>query len=245
MAWAALGNLYKQKKDLAKSIDAYEHAVQLIKKDKVIWENLGSGYANFRDASGKATRLDDALKALGTASQLDPKDAEIRYKLGTVRRQTGDYNGAITDLETAIKIKGDQADWHHNLGVAYRYAKRDDDAIKAFARAIELSPNEATYHFDLGVAYRRKQLPDKAIPEYEKATSLDPKNADGWFDLGYMYKLDHRNDDAIKAFNKYLELKGCDGQDQQRAKEEIAAVGGDAKCGGKGTSKKGGGGKPK
>src|SRR5690349_19349859 len=32
MAWAALGNLYKQKKDLPKSIDAYEHATQLIKK---------------------------------------------------------------------------------------------------------------------------------------------------------------------------------------------------------------------
>src|SRR5689334_12973966 len=42
MAWASLGHLYKQKKDLAKSIDAYEHAVQIIKKDKTIWENLGT-----------------------------------------------------------------------------------------------------------------------------------------------------------------------------------------------------------
>src|ERR1700733_3920807 len=49
-AWAALGSLYKQKHDLAKSTDAYEHAVAAWTGDKaslaVILTNLGSAYAN-------------------------------------------------------------------------------------------------------------------------------------------------------------------------------------------------------
>src|SRR5262245_42909307 len=41
MAWASLGNLYKTaRKDIPKAVGAYEHAVEGIKKDKVVWTNL-------------------------------------------------------------------------------------------------------------------------------------------------------------------------------------------------------------
>lgn len=226
MAWASLGNLYKTvKKDVPKAVGAYEHAVEGIKKDKVLWANLGMAY--YRNNQG-----DLALKALVTASTLDPNDAEIRFNLGTVRRQKGDVAGAITDLEAAIKLKPDDAQYANNLGVAYRFAKRDGDAIKAFQKAIALAPNDASFHFNLAVAYRRQteKNPDvipQAIAEYEKATSLDPGSAEGWFDLGFMYKQDHQNDKAIDAFHKYLELnKGKDPGGKKRVEDEIGGMGG-------------------
>src|SRR5262245_17030902 len=244
MAWASLGNLYKTaRKDIPKAVSAYEHAVEGLKKDKVVWANLGMAY--YRN-----NQIDLALKALITASGLDPNDAEIRGNLGTVRRQKGDLPGAITDLEAAVRLKPDDPQFANNLGVAYRVAKRDDDAIKAFQKAIALSPNDASIHFNLAVVYRRQteKNPDlipKAITEYETATGLDPGNAEGWFDLGFMYKVDHQNDRAIAAFNKYLELnKGKDTSGQKRVEDEIGALGGtpvtDAgkKPGGKAPAKK-------
>jgi tetratricopeptide (TPR) repeat protein len=224
MAWSSLGALYKQKKDLAKSIDAYEHATQIITKDPVLWVNLGSAYAN-----SDPPRLEDAERALTAACKLAPKDPEVRAKLGTVKSKRGDLAGAIADLEIAVNLKGDEADWWNNLGVAYRKAKRDDDAIKAYEKAIGIDPNEASYHFSLGAAYRRKDDADKAIPEYEKATSLDPGNADGWFDLGFMYKKNHDNDKAIDAWDHYLCLKH-DPEGQKRVSEEMAGIGGKAEC---------------
>jgi Flp pilus assembly protein TadD len=226
MAWASLGNLYKTaKKDIPKAVGAYEHAIEGIKKDKVLWANLGMAY--YRNNQG-----DQALKALVTASTLDPNDAEIRGNLGTVRRQKGDVAGAIVDLEAAVKLKPDDPQFANNLGVAYRVAKRDADAVKAFQKAIALSPNDAGFHFNLAVAYRRQtdknpEVIPQAITEYEKATSLDPANAEGWFDLGFMYKLDHQNDKAVEAFHKYLELnKGKDTGGQKRIEDEIGALGG-------------------
>jgi len=226
MAWASLGNLYKTvKKDVPKAVAAYEHAVEGLKKDKVVWANLGMAYMRNNQA-------DKALKALVTASALDPKDADIRGNLGTVRRQTGDLPGAIADLEVAVKLKPDDAQLANNLGVAYRFAKRNEDAIKAFQSAIALAPNDAGFHFNLAVAYRRQteknpEMIAQAITEYEKATSLEPGNADGWYDLGFMYKQDHQNDKAIAAFNKYLELnKGKDAGGQKRVSDEIGALGG-------------------
>src|SRR4029079_11072120 len=110
MAWASLGNLYKTaRKDIPKAVSAYEHAVEGIKKDKVVWENLGMAY--FRN-----NQVDQALKALTTASSLDPNDAEIRFNLGTVRRQMRDYAGAIADLEVAVRLKPDDAQYANNLG---------------------------------------------------------------------------------------------------------------------------------
>ena len=238
MAWASLGNLYKTaRKDIPKAVAAYEHAVEGIKKDKVVWANLGMAY--YRN-----NQIDQALKALVTASTLDPNDAEIRGNLGTVRRQKGDLAGAITDLEMAVKLKPDDAQFANNLGVAYRVAKRDDDAIKAFQKAIGLSPHDASFHFNLAVAYRRQteknpEMIPQAIAEYEKATSLDPGNAEGWFDLGFMYKQDHQNDKAIVAFNKYLELnKGKDAGGQKRIEDEIGALGGTVSSDKKPTGKK-------
>jgi tetratricopeptide (TPR) repeat protein len=229
MAWASLGNLYKTaKKDIPKAVGAYEHAVQGLKKDKVVWENLGTAY--FRN-----NQPDQALKALVTASSLDPNDAEIRFNLGTVRRQMKDYTGAVTDLEVAVRLKPDDAQYANNLGVAYRFAKRDDDAIRAFQKAIALTPDNASFHLNLAVVYRRQTAknPDlipQAIAEYEKGTSLDPSNADGWWDLGLMYKEDHQNKKAIAAFQKYLDLnKGKDKAGAERAEDEIGALGGDVK----------------
>ncbi len=228
MAWASLGNLYKTaRKDIPKAVSAYEHAVEGIKKDKVVWANLGMAY--FRN-----NQIDQALKALITASAIDPNDAEIHGNLGTVRRQKGDLPGAIADLELAVKFKPDDAQFANNLGVAYRFAKRDDDAVKAFQKAIALAPNDAGFHFNLAVAYRRQteknpEMIPQAIAEYEKATSLDPGNAEGWFDLGFMYKQDHQTDKAVAAFNKYLELnKGKDSGGQKRVEDEIGALGGTA-----------------
>jgi len=226
MAWASLGNLYKTaRQDIPKAVAAYEHAVSGLKKDKVVWENLGMAY--FRNK-----QEDQALKALITASTLDPNDAEIRGNLGTVRRQMHDYPGAIADLEVAVKLKPDDAQFANNLGVAYRFAKRDDDAIKIHQKAIALAPDNASFHLNLAIAYRRKTAknPDlipQAIAEFEKATSLDPENADGWWDLGLMYKEDHQNDKAIAAIQKYLDLnKGKDAGGQRRAEDEIVALGG-------------------
>ena len=226
MAWASLGNLYKTaRKDIPRAVGAYEHAVEGLKKDKVVWANLGMAY--YRNKQN-----DLALKALVTASALDPNDAEIRENLGTVRRQTGDLPGAIADLEAAVKLRPDDAQYANNLGVAYRHANRLDDSVKMFQKAIALSPDNASFHFDLAVVYRRQTAknPDlipQAIAEYEKATSLDPGDAAGWFDLGFMYKQDHQNDKAIAAFNKYLELnKGKDEGGQKRVEDEIASLGG-------------------
>jgi len=226
MAWASLGNLYKTaRQDIPKAVAAYEHAASGLKKDKVVWENLGMAY--FRNK-----QEDQALKALITASTLDPNDADIRGNLGTVRRQMHDYPGAIADLEVAVKLKPDDAQFANNLGVAYRFAKRDDDAIKIHQKAIALAPDNASFHLNLAIAYRRKTAknPDmipQAIAEFEKAISLAPENADGWWDLGLMYKEDHQNDKAIAAIQKYLDLnKGKDAGGQKRAEDEIVALGG-------------------
>jgi tetratricopeptide (TPR) repeat protein len=226
MAWAALGNLYKTaKQDIPKAVAAYEHAVEGLKKDKVVWANLGMAY--YRN-----NQLDLALKALVTASTIDPNDGDIRGNLGAVRRQKGDLPGAITDLEAATRLKPDDAQFANNLGVAYRFAKREDDAIKAFQKAIALAPSDAGFHLNLAIAYRRQspKNPDmipRAITEYETATTLAPGNAESWFDLGFMYKQDHQNDKAIAAFNKYLELnKGKDAGGQKRVEDEVGALGG-------------------
>ena len=77
MAWASLGNLYKGKKDIAKAVTAYEHAVEGLKKDKIVWSNLGMAQYRLYEQGGKkdAAELD---KAIASSSRLPARYATPR-----------------------------------------------------------------------------------------------------------------------------------------------------------------------
>ena len=74
MAWASLGNLYKTaRRTSPRRSPPTSTPSRVIKKDKIVWANLGMAY--YRN-----NQIDKALTALITASTLDPNDAEIRVQ---------------------------------------------------------------------------------------------------------------------------------------------------------------------
>lgn len=139
--YANYGIHYFRIGDIQRAREAFLIAVTLRddKHSAWIWGNLGVLEFHFGDSA-------QAVKALGRAVELDPKDISPYYRLGMSQRAMGDLNAAARTLETGverIRASGrphvEEGQLRYGLGIVYRDLRRSDDAIEQLTAALPLA----------------------------------------------------------------------------------------------------------
>jgi tetratricopeptide (TPR) repeat protein len=108
-----LGHLYKAKGPVAKSVEAFETALQLRPTDVATLVWLGDAYL----AQG---RSDTAQPLFNQALTLEPNSAAAHFGAGRVALAKKDYPGAVTHLEKVLALDSQATATHYQLGMAYR-----------------------------------------------------------------------------------------------------------------------------
>lgn len=108
-----LGHLYKAKGPLAKSVVAFEKALQLRPNDVATLVWLGDAYL----AQGSS---DAAQPLFNQALSLEPSSAAAHFGAGRVALAKKDYPGAVTHLEQALALDPQATATYYPLGMAYR-----------------------------------------------------------------------------------------------------------------------------
>jgi len=103
---------------------------------------LNPGYANAhlwyaRDLS-RMGRVDEALKEILRAHELDPLSLIINDNVGEVYGWARQYDKAIEQLRKTLEMEPNFARTHLDLGGAYEYKGMFDEAIAEFQKAREL-----------------------------------------------------------------------------------------------------------
>ena len=154
----------------------------------------------------QARQIDDAIRELEKAVELNPNDAQAQSSLGALYREKKEFGKAIPHLEQAVMLDPKDAQALSNLGVAYRQTEQDrrggevlqeGDRAQAGPGRVPLQPGDGL------PAAAEDQRGDRRVREGDQ---LDPQLAPAHYDLGVMYKNDKRNDDAIREWNLYLDL---------------------------------------
>jgi tetratricopeptide (TPR) repeat protein len=81
-----------------------------------------------------------ALEEIGRASQLAPKDAEIRADFGLALQLVGRIPEAIEQFHEALRMNPDNAETHANLGLALLGSGKPQESIPEFETALRLKP---------------------------------------------------------------------------------------------------------
>ena len=81
-----------------------------------------------------------ALEEIGRASQLAPKDADIRADFGLALQQVGRIPEAIEQFHKALRMNPDNAETHANLGLALLGSGKPQESIPEFETALRLKP---------------------------------------------------------------------------------------------------------
>jgi Flp pilus assembly protein TadD len=109
---------------------------------------------------GEVGRLDDAVRDLRRAIELQPAFAAARRQLAQMLQRV--------------------ASERNNLGVALQRQGRPGEAIAQFQRALAADPAFSAAHVNWGNALENLGDLDGARPHYREATRLSPESAEAW-----------------------------------------------------------------
>ncbi|MCB0211522.1 MAG: tetratricopeptide repeat protein [Anaerolineae bacterium] len=153
---------------------------------------------------GKEGRLDESIRELQTALQLEPNNSEAHFALGISYGGQERWNEAIQELQTALWLDPNNTAVHIPLANAYLRADLLDKAIQEFQVSLRLFPDNIGVRFLLGRSYQKQGYFEKAIREYQNLLELDPNNAITYFTLGELFANQGQLDKAIRELHAGL-----------------------------------------
>jgi cytochrome c-type biogenesis protein CcmH/NrfG len=211
------------------AVAAARSAVALSPEDASNWAQLGSIYAAIAPYVGNAA--DEAIKAYGEASRLDPTSPVYQTETGKVYIQMADIAGvdaqnaksddaknaakakgaealtkANAQFEKALKLKGDYAPAGFQLALVLDRQGKIKDAISKLEEVRSQATTDVGVALQLGLLYYRNDDKDKAQAELERAVRLLPSFVNARWYLSMIYEENGKYDEAIKQVEEIIKL---------------------------------------
>lgn len=218
------GNIYKDRGDVAKAVQAFERAAQLRPDAGVIWFNLGALYVS-------SNQLTKAVEALKKAINLMPRDAEFRAYLARAlreRNQTGDLAEAADQSTQAYNLCGGARCRNSfvvgQYGIVLYLQNNLNLARPVLEQAVKADVGNI-YHensYFLGRVYMQLGRAKDGKSQFSRAVIIDPDNQLYWFWLGQSNEALGEKEAACKSYAKAIELAGGAGQNKEAERANTA-----------------------
>ncbi len=138
------------------------------------------------------------------AVELDPRDAESRYRLGAALARQDKLDEAIVCYHQAIELNPGSYGAQNDLGLALAQQGKLDEAIACYRRAIDIDPRYPLAHSNLGMALETQGKSEEAIASFHLAIELHPKDAWKYNNLAWL--LATTDDIKFRNYAEALEL---------------------------------------
>lgn len=190
---------------LARAVNEAKAATDISPNSVAIWENLATMYENAAALVPEAGEW--AIKSLNTASELEPTNPTLLWRLGNNYMTQNNFAKATEYYQKSISLKKDYAAAYMSLASAYESNKEIDKAVETYKTILPLSANNAEVLFNFGrVLYNRSQKGDKDDAEklWLEAARIQPNYSNVLYSLGLLYES---WGDKTKALEYYYKVK--------------------------------------
>ncbi|MBL7697903.1 MAG: tetratricopeptide repeat protein [Chitinophagaceae bacterium] len=155
---------------------------------------------------GITVRLDEALREMKTAYELDPLSPSVSNGLARVYHFRQEDKKALQQVMKTLELEPDYAEGHFSMGMSYFRLKDYENAEKELEKAIQLSGRRPVMLGMLGrtlLADGKKEEAKKLLDELQSPPSNNDKLYAGAIILNYM----GHDEEAFKIFEKLVEEK--------------------------------------
>jgi len=167
LALGFLGDHYRARGDVSRSLAAYGKAQEIAPNDPKILRALGLLHNQTGNFNAAQTALQRSL-------DLEPAQPLTWVNLGVALSGLGDLAGATQAYGQALTINPREPLAHFNLGNnAYRAGDLDGAAV-AYSRAVEADPGLATGYFNLARTLIQLGRIPEALPHARRAVEFQP-----------------------------------------------------------------------
>ena len=195
--------------DLEKSIDHYQHAIQLAPDFAPAYAALGDAYVviSIRGGPPPSDSYPRAREAAEKALQLDDSLADAHALLGEVRvNYDHDWDGGEKEFRRAVELNPSYATAHHWYAAYLASMKRQQEAEAEIDKASMVDP------LSLIISQARCEIrylardPNSAIKLSLHAQELDPNFAETYLCLGKAYEQQRQFREADSSFKRAVDL---------------------------------------
>jgi tetratricopeptide (TPR) repeat protein len=141
-------------------------------------------------------QVDQAIKEIQEAIQLEPGRAELYANLGSIQAGSGKVRDAEAAFQKAVSLDPRSPKAQAALGNFYWSIKQPKDAERAFLKAVELEPSDVLSNRILATFYLASGRPLDA-EKYLKAVANLSGDVDDSLKLADFYLLHAKRDDAM------------------------------------------------
>ncbi len=176
------------------------------------------------------------------ATTINPKSADLAYKLGSLELAESHFDKAVASLSRAIVIDPNLSQAYLERGMARAKTRDYDRAVADLSRFIAAQPRNANAYVCRGSAFTSLGQYDNAIKDYNQAANLDHTNSEASYyrswtlDLQYDEMMEREENQVDTAKDKGHgpglavsdaaadRKKSAHGQDQEEAQSKIAIL---------------------
>jgi len=195
--------------DLEKSIDHYQHAIQLAPDFAPAYAALGDAYVviSIRGGPPPSDSYPRAREAAEKALKLDDSLADAHALLGEVRvNYDHDWDGGEKEFRRAVEINPNYATAHHWYAAYLASMKRPQEAKAEIDKASMLDPLSLIINEARGEIRYLAGDPNSAIKLCLHAQELDPNFAETYLCLGKAYEQQRQFHEADSSFKRAVDL---------------------------------------
>ena len=148
----------------------------------------------------------EAVIEYKNASQIDPKNDDIHYRLGEVYMQLHNFEAAATSYGEAINLNENNLAAHYKIGQIFLAADRPMDARRAAKFIIENEPeNIDAYLLLAGVQVKEKNF-TAALDTLKQCIAINPGSIRPWLFLGQLWTQKGSFAEAEDAYLQALSI---------------------------------------
>lgn len=169
--------IYEETGNVKAARSALKSAVKSDARNLDAWQQL----AVLQAADGEA---EEALEGFNRVLRQDPARFETYLQRAEALSETGDLDGAISDMELYLSYfpEDDSALYIKGL-IQYEHGSYLN-AIQSFNKSLALNSGEAAYYFARGRTYAVTGTTRYAEKDMAMALDLDPLNGEIWYEKG-------------------------------------------------------------
>ena len=190
---------------LARAVNEAKIATEISPNAVAIWENLVTMYENATALIPAAGEW--AIKSLIKASELEPTNAVLMWRLANNYAVANDMAKAVENYQKAIALKKDYLGAYVGLANAYEAQKETDKAVETYKVLLPMASNNSEVLFGFGrLLYNRGGREDRNDAEklWLDAVRLQPGYSNALYSLGLLYE---GRGDRSKALQYYYKVK--------------------------------------
>jgi tetratricopeptide (TPR) repeat protein len=172
-------------------------------KDPNMWYGIGQLYERLGS-------LEHAQESFEAVLRFEPNfnmALEVKFRLGIIAKQRGDYEGALErlksvlhDVQSNMQTSEMASDIWTQIGHVYELKDEIQLAKSSYLKVAELNPNNAKPLQQLGWLCLKHSDHAAAIDFLKKAVSIDPQDGKGWYLLGRCYMAVHEYEEAYDSY---------------------------------------------